>query len=309
MRRPIDPAPSRVRTAVLSSLATFAFVATGGCTIAGCGPRSMPSAYASSQQGANPCAAADPCAAEAACAADPCAAANPCAVDPCAANPCAAACAPCDPCAANPCAAACAPCGPCAANPCAAACAPCGPCAANPCAAACAPCGPCGPCAAACAPCGPCGPCGPCAAAPVDDPEALQAATDYTGWTKVNDDPVMSATHGNRWVFTYLNARAEQAGLTGDLPFPTGSVLAKESFTNDNGSVGGEGPLFLMTKREAGYDSDHNDWQYAIVAGNKVQMSGSGKPGQATQFCAQCHQAVAGQDYVYGIGTRMKLGN
>lgn len=286
----------------------------------------------------NPCAAAggNPCAAKAC---SPCGAAgcNPCAANPC--NPCAASpCNPCNPCAAggakteclvprlseagcNPCAAksACNPCNPCAAK----AANPCNPCAAkadNPCAAK-----SCNPCAAA-NPCNPCAanPCNPCAAggsAELTDAEAAtayecavqpmraayaksgyDAADGYTEWPRFNTVPYPSATHGGRLVNNYASpmgaegyARYEDVG-----EMPAGSVLAKDSFTVDGKGRVAVGPLFLMTKMDSGWNAETGDWKYAMIMpdGSLFGETG-GKNSGGVQFCADCHNAVEGQDYLF----------
>jgi len=168
------------------------------------------------------------------------------------------------------------------------------------------PCAPKQPCAAK----QPCAPKQPCAAKPAEAKDKAAEATfkAYTGWKKVNDKPVLSETHGNRWVFTYLNKKAESAGLAGKFPFPEGAVLAKESFENEGGKPGAKGPLFIMEKRKKGYDTANSDWQYAIVnLDGSVAMSGSGKKGSSTEFCAACHRAAKVNDYVFGNGTVMKV--
>ena len=152
----------------------------------------------------------------------------------------------------------------------------------------------------------------PCAAksgaAAVRDAKAQATFKDYKSWKKVNTEGVLSATHGNRYVFTYLNKTAEPAGLNGKFPFPPGAVLAKESFENQGGKPGEKGPLFIMEKRAKGYDAQNADWHYAMVdPSGAVTMSGNGKQGSPTQFCAACHQSAKANDYVFGNGTVMKV--
>jgi len=95
--------------------------------------------------------------------------------------------------------------------------------------------------------------------------------------------------------------------MNGNLPFPAGSILAKESFVNNDGSPGDPGPLFIMEKREAGYDSTNGDWKYAMIVNGKVARVGNGMAGSPVQFCSACHTAVKATDYVYGTGTKMNL--
>jgi hypothetical protein len=125
------------------------------------------------------------------------------------------------------------------------------PAAANPCAAKSA-----NPCAAK-SPRAAKNPCAAKAAVAAKDPVAEAAFKQYKDWKKVNTAPVLSATHGNRYVFTYLNKTAEPAGLRGRFPFPKGAVLAKESFEGQDGKPGPHGPLFIMEKRGEGYDREH----------------------------------------------------
>lgn len=145
----------------------------------------------------------------------------------------------------------------------------------------------------------------PCAA---KNPVAEQAAKAFKSWRKVNTEPVLSATHGNTYVFTYINKKAEPSALNGKFPFPAGSVLAKESFEGQGGKPGDRGPLFIMEKRGKGYDRANGDWHYAIVdPAGTVTMAGSGAQKSPTQFCAACHQQAKANDYVFGNGTTMKV--
>ncbi len=149
---------------------------------------------------------------------------------------------------------------------------------------------------------------GKTASAPARDKVAATTFKHFREWRKVNDKAVLSATHGNRWVFTHVNPKAETAGLAGQFPFPPGAVLAKESFENADGKPGAKGPLFIMEKRKGGYDSANNDWHYAMVSPDgTVMMSGNGRTGSPTQFCAGCHMSAKVNDYVFGNGTIMKV--
>ncbi len=141
--------------------------------------------------------------------------------------------------------------------------------AANPCAAKSA-----NPCAAGnpSAPKNPCAAKNPCSAVPaaVKDRVAETAFTQYRDWKKVNTSPVLSATHGNRYVFTYPNKQAEPSGLRGQFPFPKGAVLVKESCEGQDGKPGPRGPVFIMEKRDVGYDRDQANWHDAMIESNGV---------------------------------------
>ena len=242
---------------------------------------------------------------------------NPCA----AASPCAS-CNPCNPCAgANPCAAACNPCSPCAAaNPCAS-CNPCNPCAGvNPCAAACNPCNPCAAAASTTDCVVPRLACDPCAPAELTADEARAAyacagtdmaaayarsgepaAGEYAGWSNAATAPYPSATHGGRYVNNYYNAAAAAyAGYESAGPMPPGAVLVKDSFTVDRKGRVAVGPMFAMTKMEAGFAPGALDWEYRMVMPDGTLLGATGGPGSAkVEFCAACHNAAAENDALW----------
>jgi len=156
----------------------------------------------------------------------------------------------------------------------------------------------------------PCAAKNPCAAeaSAMKDPVAEAAFKEYRTWKKVNTEPVLSASHGNRYVITYLNKVAEPSGLQGNFPFSKGAVLAKESFEAKDAKPGPHGPLFIMEKRGEGYDRAHENWHYAVVNPNgAVSLSGSGHERSPTQFCSACHAMAKANDYVFGNGTIMRV--
>ncbi len=266
----------------------------------------------------NPCAAANPC--------NPCAAANPC--NPC--NPCAASAssgslkcyiprlrtaAACNPCAAKK---ACNPCNPCAAKK---ACNPCNPCAAKKAS------NPCNPCAAA----NPCNPCGAAAAAPeLSEKElvaaynclypemqagyskaGIPAAKGYKKWAKrFSRVSYQSDTHGGRMVNNYSNSVGKKAyGKYEKLKkAPVGSVYIKDSFSvGKNGSLSA-GPIFLMEKKPAGFDTENGDWRYYLILPNGNLMGTTkGKNSAGVKFCAECHSAVAENDFLYFLPEEVRV--
>ncbi len=294
------------------------------CAAKGCNPCNPCAAGACNP--CNPCGAGGGSASKAcyvprlhAAACNPC---NPCAAKKC--NPCAAkGCNPCNPCAAK----ACNPCNPCAAkgcnpcNPCAAkACNPCNPCAAkgcnpcNPCAAkACNPCNPCNPCAAgACNPCNPCGAGG--GSAELTDAEAVKVydcllkdlkaayaksgnkvAVSYSSWPRYSKRAYVSDTHGGRFVQNYANKKGRAYGAFENAgTFPAGTALAKDSFAVSGKGKVTAGPLFIMEKMRAGFNSESGDWRYTMVMPNgSVFGTTKGKGAGNVEFCIGCHISVA----------------
>ena len=124
-------------------------------------------------------------------------------------------------------------------------------------------------------------------------------AAAYTSWRRYNTSPYQSATHGGRYVNNYSNNNAyggyENAGT-----MAAGTVLAKDSFAvNKKGQVM-VGPLFLMTKMEAGFNAGSGDWQYQMVMPNGTVFGTTNGTGSAkVQFCADCHNAVGEQDALW----------
>ena len=130
----------------------------------------------------------------------------------------------------------------------------------------------------------------------------VAVATMYPSWTNYANNPYPSATHGGRYVNNYANARGhdyakyENVGV-----MPVGSVLAKDSFgVNAKGRIT-IGPLFLMEKMPAGFNSEFGDWRYSMIMPNGSVFGSTGGAGsEKVQFCADCHSVVGeDQDHLY----------
>lgn len=119
--------------------------------------------------------------------------------------------------------------------------------------------------------------------------------SNYRTWGVTSTSPAAPGAHSNRFLLTFANDIAYdtyvQYGYGDDFVMPTGSVLAKESFSVTKEGAPRPGPLFIMTKAEAGGEaSEFGDWIYSAVRPN-------GKPmGVQQGFCHGCHQAFADQD-------------
>ena len=129
-------------------------------------------------------------------------------------------------------------------------------------------------------------------------------AEDYRTWRHYNTSPYLSATHGNRYVNNYANARAsaygkaEQAGT-----LPEGSVLAKDSFeVTDRGDVL-TGPLGLMEKMEPGFNPEGRDWRYTMIMPDGTLFgTTNGENSQRVEFCMDCHIAAGDdQDHLFFV--------
>lgn len=119
-------------------------------------------------------------------------------------------------------------------------------------------------------------------------------AAAYINWKRYNKSPYVSDTHGGRFVNNFANdvartyGRFEKAGV-----MPMGSVLAKNSFgVTPQGRVQ-PGPLFIMEKMGAGFNSKDGDWRYTMIMPNgTVYGTSKGKNASKVGFCAECHNSV-----------------
>lgn len=119
-------------------------------------------------------------------------------------------------------------------------------------------------------------------------------AAAYRDWTVSSTRPAVAGAHGNRLLQTFANDIAAEQYLKFEsegVVMPAGSILAKESIgINKKKMEARPGPLFIMTKLEAGGAPDAADWLYAAVQPN-------GKPMKIKQsFCHDCHVAWEAQD-------------
>ncbi len=129
---------------------------------------------------------------------------------------------------------------------------------------------------------------------------------DYHRWARMNATPIFSATHGNSFVVTYVNPTGLPAARTGTFPFPAGSVIVKEAFENQGCRPGRRGAVFVMEKREPGYDPDGNGWHWVRYNPDGT-LWGEGKSGGPMDFCRACHSVARVNDFVFGNGTSMKV--
>lgn len=116
----------------------------------------------------------------------------------------------------------------------------------------------------------------------------------YRDWTVTSTRPAVAGPHGNRLLQTFANDVAAEQYLKfaeEGVVMPVGSVLAKESVSlSKKKKTARTGPLFVMTKMEAGSIPETADWLYAGVQPNgkvmKVKQS----------FCHDCHANYGDQD-------------
>ncbi|ARE82487.1 cytochrome P460 [Roseovarius mucosus] len=129
----------------------------------------------------------------------------------------------------------------------------------------------------------------------------------YRDWTVTSSRPAVAGAHGNRLLYTFANdIAAEQYLKYADdgVVMPVGSVLAKESITiSAKKKAAVTGPLFIMTKGEAGSAPETADWVYASIQPD-------GKPMKFKQsFCHDCHVAWEAQDMMAYPLEEVRLAN
>ncbi len=135
------------------------------------------------------------------------------------------------------------------------------------------------------------------------------AAKGYPKWQLYNTAPYLSATHGNRYVNNFANAKAKAYGeLKKGTRLPVGSVLAKDSMTvTDEGKVF-PGALFIMQKLAAGVSPANADWRYVmIMPDGSLYGDSMGEGAGEMTFCHDCHKAKANQDFLFNVPRKYRL--
>lgn len=134
----------------------------------------------------------------------------------------------------------------------------------------------------------------------------------YQTWRRYNTVPYRSALHGALFVNNYANPAASRYGHYEHLgSLPAGSIVVKDSFAvTETGEVM-TGPLFLMEKREAGFNAASNDWLYMLIEpSGTVTGITKGKNAAAVRFCAECHNKAPGShDNLYFLPEEIRRRN
>lgn len=131
----------------------------------------------------------------------------------------------------------------------------------------------------------------------------------YLSWRRFNKAPYRSATHGARYVNNYANRAGqayggfEEAGI-----LPAGSILVKDSFTATADGGIYPGPMFVMEKMQAGFNSQSGDWRYAmIMPDGSLFGETKGVNADAVQFCIGCHAGRQQYDHLFFLPEEFRL--
>ncbi|MBD3663041.1 cytochrome P460 family protein [Sulfitobacter aestuariivivens] len=124
--------------------------------------------------------------------------------------------------------------------------------------------------------------------------EGHEIGSVYRDWQATSTGPAAPGPHGDRFLFTYANdvgyAQYVKYADEGGFAMPVGSVLAKESYKLSKKGKPRNGPLFIMTKVDAGEADEFGNWVYSAVQPNGKNMK------IKQSFCHDCHAAFADQD-------------
>ena len=127
------------------------------------------------------------------------------------------------------------------------------------------------------------------------------AAMAYQKWRRFNTSPYNSATHGQRYVNNYANAKGQAYGKFENAgTLPVGALIAKDSFAvKDDGAISA-GPLFLMEKMPLGFNYVSGDWRYTmIMPDGSVFGQTKGANSEGVKFCIACHLAAEQNDRLH----------
>jgi hypothetical protein len=115
-----------------------------------------------------------------------------------------------------------------------------------------------------------------------------------TSMARVNATRFVSKGHaGGRWEADVYGTPGALATLRVDRgAVPVGTRFIEEQFERGDA---GAGPLFMMEKKSAGFDSARGDWRYVAV-GASGEVAGDG----AIESCAGCH-GDAPHDHLFRV--------
>lgn len=140
--------------------------------------------------------------------------------------------------------------------------------------------------------------------------------TDTAVWTKVNKEPYMMGVtssflcglpskkhldserkknpHAASFITVYVNNAGKEAMFAKEAQtFPQGSVIVKEKIGS---YLGGKALLYtIMRKREAGFNPDLGDWEFAVVGPDGKDIQERGKLAN----CQSCHRPKRDSDFVF----------
>jgi len=84
------------------------------------------------------------------------------------------------------------------------------------------------------------------------------------------------------------------------MKYSEGTIVLKENYSSNAGVPDIALSVTMMIKREAGYDTQHGDWQYVQFSkGGTMIMSGKADDPVIKASCSSCHINIADRDYIF----------
>lgn len=129
------------------------------------------------------------------------------------------------------------------------------------------------------------------------------AAGVYMDWKRYNTAPFLSATHGQRYVNSYANARGKDFGnLAQGARYPEGTIFAKDSLSAIAADRIFPGALFLMEKLPEGGHPQTADWRYVMILPDGSLFGDTmGENAKKVAYCHTCHLLRKEDDYVFFV--------
>lgn len=141
----------------------------------------------------------------------------------------------------------------------------------------------------------------------------LNEIAEYTGWRKANPGPyfvpnrtaVLCAAplpqpksnpnpHEDKFITVYVNEIGRQALTEAVEPkFPVGSIIVKAKHPTRESTQ--PELLTVMIKRQAGFNPEAGDWEFAAIDGDAKKVQAQGK----LENCQSCHIPQKAQDFVF----------
>ncbi len=131
----------------------------------------------------------------------------------------------------------------------------------------------------------------------------LPIIKNYQSWKQYNNQPYISATHGQRYVNNYANRLVTNYGnLKKGGAYPVGTVFAKDTITVTAQKKTYPGAIFIMEKLAKGKSPKTADWRYVMVLPDGSMFGDTiGDQPEEVEYCYACHIQKSRQDYVFFV--------
>lgn len=90
-----------------------------------------------------------------------------------------------------------------------------------------------------------------------------------------------------------MNEPARLAALFGGTYYPIGAVIVREKLLSPSDTIAQL--LSVMIKREQGFNSKANDWEFLVATGEATRLLKREKKGK----CQECHASQKDHNFVF----------